>query len=69
MEGTGAAGEFPHGCFYENADGMEDLQVFTRICASKRHVEAVPRVDSRGQLCGAMYRTMSGHDLSSSAVV
>ena len=36
---------------------------FERDSPSKRGVDTVRRIDSKGHLCGLMFKSQSGHDL------
>ncbi|KAK9915642.1 hypothetical protein WJX75_002060 [Coccomyxa subellipsoidea] len=59
---------FPAGCAFEsqvNDEGEGDSRMFNfeRDSPSKRGVDTVRRIDSKGHLCGLMFKSQSGHDL------
>eukprot|EP00232_Nephroselmis_pyriformis_P002228 CAMPEP_0182913546 /NCGR_PEP_ID=MMETSP0034_2-20130328/38098_1 /TAXON_ID=156128 /ORGANISM="Nephroselmis pyriformis, Strain CCMP717" /LENGTH=263 /DNA_ID=CAMNT_0025050273 /DNA_START=53 /DNA_END=844 /DNA_ORIENTATION=- len=61
-EVCGSAADFPAGCFFQSNDGDESLQTFIRPV--RRGVQPVPKMGSKGHLCGLMYKTESGADLA-----
>jgi len=69
---TQAAGHlsaFPPGCAFESrlddgqTDGWNRLLNVTRHSPAARAVNTVPKVNSRGALCGMMFKSVSGRDL------
>ncbi|CAL8470134.1 g9676 [Coccomyxa elongata] len=59
---------FPAGCAFEsqvNEEGEGDSRMFNfeRDTPSQRGVDTIRRIDSKGHLCGLMFKSRSGHDL------
>ena len=48
-----------------NDEGEGDSRMFNfeRDSPSQRGVDTVRRIDSKGHLCGLMFKSVSGHDL------
>ncbi|KAK9820989.1 hypothetical protein WJX81_002818 [Elliptochloris bilobata] len=68
---AGRLSAFPQGCAFESqvddAGGENRVVDFRRHTRSARPVRTVPRVDSKGHLCGLMCTSKSGRDLVEAA--
>lgn len=62
-KGMGAPSEFPVGCYFESEPTYEDGHVNNYVKNGKQ-MRAVPRVNSRGVLCGIIFATNSSTDLA-----